>query len=111
MSFKNIFRKFCLRTNQNNITIHELMDMMNSLGSIILLDVRSSQEYEEEHLPCSINLPLYDICECSERIIPDRDSIIVVYCQAGKRSSEAIKILKSKGYCNLYNLENGLDGI
>ena len=111
MSIKNIFRKICKRKDKDDITIQELNYMIKKLDNAILMDVRSTQEYAEGHLPYSINLPLYEIENRVKNIISDLSSIVIVYCQSGKRSKQGIKILKKKGYTNLYNLENGLDGI
>jgi rhodanese-related sulfurtransferase len=111
MNIKNIFKKLYKRKDDKDITIKELEEMIDKLENVILLDVRSIQEYEEGHLDNSINLPLHEIEVNAKDIIPDVNSIIIVYCQVGVRSKKAIEILKKKGYANLYHLENGLDGI
>lgn len=109
MNIKNIFKKLYKRKDDNDITIKELEEMADKLENVILLDVRSIQEYEEGHLDNSLNLPLHEIEANAKDIIPDKKSIIIVYCQVGIRSKKAIEILKKKGYANLYHLKNGLD--
>ena len=106
-----MLRRTYKRKDKNDIGFKELKEMVNKLKNVVVLDVRSVQEYKEQHLPNSINIPLYEIEKYAVKMIPDLNSIIIVYCQSGKRSKEAIELLKKKGYSNLYNLENGLDGI
>lgn len=92
-----------------DVTIEELKKMQNE-GAIIL-DVRSMQEYNENHIVGSINIPIYELCEKIPNIIKNKKQKIVVYCQSGIRSKRAISILDKEGYCNLYELSGGLDNI
>lgn len=59
----------------------------------------------------AINIPLYELEKCCDCKLKDKETIIIAYCRSGKRSLKAIKILKKAGFKNLYNLENGFDGI
>lgn len=79
--------------------------------NVILLDVRSKQEYEEGHLSGSIPLCLYDICKQANKVLPNKEQTIIIYCSSGNRSKEAQKILEDMGYENVYNLKGGLDNI
>ena len=79
--------------------------------NVILIDVRSRQEFLEGHLNGSINIPLYELEQCCERKLIDKNSIIITYCQCGARSKKAIVILKKHGYKNVYHLKDGLDSI
>jgi len=97
--------------NSKVITYKELVQMLNSSADIILVDVRSMQEYSEEHLPGSINIPVYELNQYADYILTDKDRMIVVYCQNNGRSIEALEILESKGYNNVYQLDGGLDSI
>jgi len=106
-----MFRSKHKRRGACDITVQELCEMANRLDNIILLDVRSPQEYKEGHLEKSINLPLYEIEKDAENVISDRNSVVIVCCKSGRRSKKACEVLKQKGYNNLYNLFQGLDGI
>ena len=92
-----------------DITKEEMLEILKKVKGIVLLDVRSIQEYEEGHISGAINIPFYEIEQTAERIIKDKNSIIVVYCNAGIRSKKAIKILKKLGYKNLYNVNEGIE--
>ncbi len=103
------FLKFS-RQNQN-LSLNEIKEIIKNNENAILVDVRSRQEYLEGHLNGSVNIPLYELEQCCERTLKDKEAIIIVYCQYGARSKKAIMILKRHGYRNLYHLKGGLDAI
>ncbi len=68
----------------------------------ILLDVREPDEYEEGHIPDSINISVDTIGKTELKF--DKDSCIYVYCQTGMRAMRAVRILKKLGYTNTKNI-------
>lgn len=74
----------------------------------VLLDVRSHQEYDEEHLPNAINIDLYNLQNEIQIRIPNKRTTIIVYCSCGIRSKQAQQILRRLGYLNVYNLKEGI---
>ena len=86
----------------------EEIEKMLKQGAI-LLDVRSPQEYNEGHLEHAMLLPTYEIKQKANNILPNKEQIIIVYCNTGNRSKKAQKILTNMGYTKVYNLCNGLE--
>ena len=81
--------------------------MQNVIKSIkekkgTLLDVRSTMEFEENHIPGAINIPL-DIVVSNLKQISVMQKPIVVYCLSGGRSSTATSILQQNGIQDIYN--------
>jgi rhodanese-related sulfurtransferase len=81
--------------------------MQNVIKSIkekkgTLLDVRSPMEFEENHIPGAINIPL-DMVESNIKQILELQKPIVVYCLSGGRSSTAKSILQQNGIQDIYN--------
>ena len=99
---------FNCRIVGKEITKEEAMDMARLNKDIILLDVRSPLEYSEAHLNNAILIPLYELTNNVKRIIPNKESIIIVYCQYGVRSKKAAKILEKLGYKNIYQIKDGI---
>lgn len=97
------------RTNKN-ITIKEAVQIMSTTKNTILIDVRSIQEYKEYHIDGAICIPHYEIQNRIEKEVTDKNALIIIYCQSGARSKNAMEILERKGYKNVYNIKNGLDG-
>jgi rhodanese-related sulfurtransferase len=101
-------RKRCYRNfREGDITIEELKNKI--LQGAIIIDVRSNQEYREGHINGAINIPEFEIENKILKEIPKKNQLIVLYCQYGGRSRNAIQIMKKMGYTNLYNLYGGLD--
>ena len=83
-------------------TSEEQLDLETVMkeDNYIILDVRTKEEYEEEHLIDAINIP-YD--EINEQTNLDKNKTILVYCRSGNRSSIAFKTLEELGY-TVYDL-------
>ena len=97
------------RTNKS-ITIEEANQIIANNENTVLIDVRSNQEYKEYHLDGAICIPHYEIQNKIEQQIPNKTTMIILYCQSGLRSKKAMDILQNKGYQNVYHIKNGLDG-
>ncbi len=94
---------------KKEISYNEAINIINQHpNEVILVDVRSIQEYNEGHLEGAICIPAYDIAKISKNV-KDRDSIIILYCQCGIRSRKAAKILKDLCYSNVYSICEGLN--
>ncbi|HBY21614.1 MAG TPA: rhodanese-like domain-containing protein [Clostridiales bacterium] len=73
--------------------------------NIILLDVRTVEEYKEIHIPGSILIPLDEITkENMEKKIPDKQALIYIHCRSGGRSKIAYGLLRELGYTNMYDI-------
>ena len=71
---------------------------------IILLDVRTEEEFDEKHITGAIRLQLDFVEEEVEEVIKDKETVVFVYCRSGRRSKEATKIMVELGYENVYDL-------
>lgn len=107
---KELFSKKRTIENINNISYTKMQEMLKEDANIIVLDVRSPQEYNEEHIIGAINIPEYEITSKVNTIEQNKNTKIIVYCASGSRSRKAIKTLMKFGFTNLYNLENGILG-
>ena len=72
-------------------------------GDVIILDVRTNEEYISGHIENSILIPVNEIEKEAENIIKDKEQKILVYCRSGNRSSQASKLLVKMGYTNVYD--------
>lgn len=77
--------------------------------SIILLDVRTPEEFEEAHIPNSLLIPDYDIEKLASEKLPDQDSTIYIYCRSGRRSKIAAEKLIDMGYSKVYDIGGIID--
>ncbi len=92
-----------------SISPEEAYKRLESEEDIILLDVRTQGEYEEQHIPGSILIPVNELEKRAEAELTDKDADIIVYCASGKRSTSAANILAGLGYTKVYNLGGIMD--
>ena len=74
----------------------------------VLVDTRTEEEYAKNHLPGAVNISYLAVGVLAKRVIPDRNTPIIVYCATGKRSMQAKTCLDYLGYRNVYYL-GGVD--
>jgi phage shock protein E len=72
-----------------------------SFGNLIIIDVRSPGEFASGHVANAINIPVSEINDKYHQI--NKDKMVILYCASGMRSGAAKRILKAKGFNNLYN--------
>ena len=76
-------------------------------SSVVLLDVRTPQEFAQGHIVGAINIDVKDslfITNVQRQIAPG--SRVAVYCRSGRRSMSAAQQMVEKGY-DVVNLEGG----
>lgn len=84
------------------ISQDEAYQLMNSGNNIIILDVRSKEEFDEGHISKAINFDVDTITEESaKQILPDNKQTILVYCRSGRRSKIAAESLAEYGYTDV----------
>jgi len=74
------------------------------LNGACIVDVRTAEEYAASHIKGCIHIPLDQIDNALETIIPDKSQKIIFYCAKGVRSQEAMKKALQLGYKKVYNL-------
>ncbi len=75
---------------------------------LVILDVRTPQEYSRERIAGSINLPLDKVQGEVEKLIPDKDKKVFVNCLSGSRSVMAVDTMVKLGHKNVFDIKNGI---
>lgn len=83
------------------VPCNKIEELINN--NAILIDVRTKEEYETDHLPTAVNIPYTDIASKIQEISEDKEDPIIVYCQSGTRSNIAAHTLIDDGYTNVYD--------
>jgi rhodanese-related sulfurtransferase len=80
----------------------------------VVIDVRTAEEYAEDHLPQAVNIPVQEVSsrmnEVATLVANDKARPIVVYCGAGPRAAKAKTQLDAAGYSEVVN-GGGLDDL
>lgn len=84
------------------ITQEEAKNMMDTQEAIVL-DVREQDEFDTGHIPGAVLLPVGTITkDTAADVIPELDSVVLVYCRSGNRSKKASQALVDLGYTGIY---------
>ena len=84
------------------ITQEEAKNMMDTQEAIVL-DVREQDEFDAGHIPGAVLLPVGTITkDTAAAVIPELDSVVLVYCRSGNRSKKASQALVDLGYTGIY---------
>ena len=76
----------------------------------IWIDVRSPQEFRQDHRQGAVNIPFMQIMQRITEITRDKQANIRLYCTVGTRAAIAKQILDSMGFENVVN-EGGLENL
>lgn len=92
------------RGGYKSISQQEAKQMMDS-GNVLVLDVREQDEYSTGHIGGAVLLPVGTInADTASKVIPSKDTTVLVYCRSGNRSKKASAALAKLGYTNIYEI-------
>ncbi|MEM0518202.1 MULTISPECIES: rhodanese-like domain-containing protein [Aequorivita] len=106
-----LFTTACKDNNTQNgievISPQEVYDAVSNSKNLQLIDVRTKEEYGEDHLETAQNICVTDD-DFKEKVAKlDKDEPVYLYCRSGKRSARAAQIMKEMGFKEIYDMEGG----
>lgn len=75
----------------------------NDQHSLLIVDVRTPEEFEDGAYPGAVNIPLDDLMDRLSELGDNYARELVVYCASGARSAYAQRMLMQMGYTNVKN--------
>ena len=94
-----------------DVTSQEAFDLIqknHGNPGFIILDVRTSSEFQERHIDGALNIDV-NLPSFSEELEQlDRNGTYLVYCRSGNRSRTALAIMEDLGFTRIYHLTNGI---
>lgn len=97
------------KAEYKKITAEQAKEMMDSEQGIVILDVRTLEEYNSGHIKDAILIPDTDIKDKAEETLTDKSAKILVYCRTGRRSKLASDELIKMGYTDVYDFGGIVD--
>jgi len=94
--------------NVSNISQQELLKA--DTNNLVIVDVRTPEEFKQGHVPNAINVPLSEIIDNPAILISSKEKPIVLYCRSGYRAGKAAVALDKAGYQSLRHLEGDMQG-
>ncbi|CUT00812.1 rhodanese-like domain-containing protein [Candidatus Kryptobacter tengchongensis] len=91
-----------------DITPIEAREKIQKAKNVLLLDVRTKEEFSEEHIKNALNIPVQELEKRLDELKKYKNFEIIVYCRSGARSRRASEILVKNGFKFVYNLSGGI---
>ena len=92
-----------------NIQVSDLQQMQKEQKDLIIVDVRTPEEWASGTIEGAQKINLFD-AEFAEKVQAlDKERPIAVICKVGGRSSKAANQMKGMGFTELYNVSGGMD--
>lgn len=95
------------KSHIEEIDIYILKKMLDNQEDFDLIDVREKSEWDNGHLPSAIHLGKGIIERDIEKVIPNPNHKLVLYCSGGFRSALAAKSIQNMGYKNVLSMDGG----
>lgn len=80
-----------------------------SQARMIILDVRTAEEFQEGHVMGAKNLDWFQPSFKDEIAKYDKDARYKLYCRSGNRSGQAMQLMRSLGFKDVENLGSVAD--
>jgi rhodanese-related sulfurtransferase len=108
----------CIVKQLSPLECRELVELLSCMQSkdissdakcLVILDVRTPQEYGSGHLNGSINLDFRSPPFRDQIARLDRNKAYLLYCRTGIRSGRTVQLMRALGFMELYNLTEGIE--
>ena len=94
------------KTRVREVSVAETLEAVNG-GNARLIDVREDNEFEAAHARGADHLSKGIIERDIEKVVPDKDAELILYCGGGYRAALAADSLQKMGYTNVASMAGG----
>jgi rhodanese-related sulfurtransferase len=91
-------------------TVGEVQKRLERGETLVIIDVREESEWDQGHIPGAVHLGKGIIERDIERMFPDSDAELILYCGGGFRSALAADNLTRMGYTKAISMDGGMRG-
>lgn len=100
----------CKENSQTEIKVvsPEEMKSLMDMDDVQIVDVRTEEEYNLEHIAKSQNIDVRSPNFDKEITKLDKERPVLVYCKSGGRSAKCVEKLKDAGFVKIYDLSGGI---
>lgn len=90
-----------------DISVEEAYEMINTTSNLLILDVRTLEEYQLGYIENTTLIPHTELESRANELPGDYQTPILVYCRTGGRSAIASNTLISMNFTQIYNMLGG----
>ena len=108
LAFTALYSSLLFADHTGTISHAQLPDALAK--NSVLIDVRSTEEFAQGHIPGAINIPLAQIDRQNDQLMRLQTTPVVLYCHSGYRASKAAKLLHQMKFNDVKHLEGDMLG-
>ena len=107
IAFWIAYTKGWIFANFDSLSANEALKLIKD-KKVVVVDVRSKEEYERGHIKDAILIPYEDLEKNLDNI--DKNKTVLIYSKTGRVGISASRLLSSKGY-KVINVKSGILGL
>ncbi|MEY8214841.1 MAG: rhodanese-like domain-containing protein [Colwellia sp.] len=92
------------QVSAKDISQSQLQQIMKHDKQVVVLDVRTVEEFEEGHIPNAVNIPHKELKARLAELSGAKNTQVVIYCRSGRRAEVARQVLVKSGFNQLDHL-------
>lgn len=96
-----------VRGSVKEISVADTQIRQNEASQAKLIDVREDHEWKDGHAVGAIHLGRGILERDIEKMVPDKNTELILYCGGGYRSALAAESLQRMGYKNVFSMAGG----
>jgi rhodanese-related sulfurtransferase len=106
------YPKIMMKFNKNvkNVSGQDAALLIRHTKDLVILDVRTKNEYKSGHINGSNLMPVDEIASRIKELEKFRSKPILVHCASGGRSPKAVNLLLRNKFGPIYHMNHGLAG-
>jgi rhodanese-related sulfurtransferase len=89
-----------------DLTVEEAKSLIESNSSVVIVDVRTREEYDSGHIEGAVLIPVSELEDRLNEL--SKEDELLIYCRTGNRSTNSVNILKANGYTKIFHLKDGI---
>jgi rhodanese-related sulfurtransferase len=93
-----------------NVTPDQAEKLLKEKKDIVVLDVRTPEEFKEGHIAGAKNVDFQSEDFKKQVAALDKSKTYLLHCASGGRSSRALKVLEADKFEHVYHLNDGFAG-
>jgi rhodanese-related sulfurtransferase len=87
---------------------HVLIQKNKDNSNLVILDVRTQEEFADEHIENAVNLDYYSQTFRDDLNKLDKNKTYVIHCRSGGRSTKTLDMMEELGFIEVYNMMGGI---
>ena len=91
-----------------DVSAEEAYTLINENNELVILDVRTKEEYDNGHIPGAKLVPVQILPMKIDELDKYKEKPVLVYCASGGRSPRAVDTLVNNSFKKIYHLSRGL---